>query len=106
MTTCLWRVTRTLGVGLIDKPKCCRYREVQSLIMEIRRLTVQEIVYEVGNSTGSTHSILNEDLVMHRVAAKLCPNCFYQNGDNLLHVSEDMLQSTNRDPEFLKTGHW
>jgi hypothetical protein len=43
---------------------------VRSLILEDRRLTIQEIADEVGISTGSAHSIVTEDLHMCRVVAK------------------------------------
>jgi len=37
------------------------------LVMQDRRVTVRELVEEVGISTGSVHSILTDDLAMHRV---------------------------------------
>ena len=43
--------------------------QVRKKVLENRRLTVQEIVAEVGISTGSVHSILTEDLNLRRVSA-------------------------------------
>jgi transposase len=51
---------------------------VRSLILEDRRLTVQEIADVVGISTGSAHSILTEDLHMCRVVVKFVPKLLSQ----------------------------
>jgi hypothetical protein len=40
---------------------------------------------------------------MRRVAAKLCPSCFCWSSNNSVEVAQDMLECTNRDPEFVKT---
>jgi hypothetical protein len=42
--------------------------QVESIIHENRRLTVRE----VGIYTGSYHTILTEDLEMHRGLSKIC----------------------------------
>ena len=47
--------------------------QVREKVLEDCRLTVQEIVAEVGISTGSVHSILTEDLNLRRVSAKFVP---------------------------------
>jgi len=44
--------------------------QVRTLVMQDRRVTVRELVEEVGISTGSVHSILTDDLAMRRVSAK------------------------------------
>ena len=44
--------------------------QVREKMLEDRRLTVQEIVAEVGISTGSVHSILTENLNLQKVPAK------------------------------------
>jgi transposase len=41
--------------------------QVKNIIHGNRRLTVREVAEEVGISTGSCHTILTEDLRMHRV---------------------------------------
>jgi hypothetical protein len=77
---------------------------LRSLILEDRRLTVQEIADKVRISTGSAHSILTEDLHMCRVVAKSVPKLLSQEQQQLrLEVTQDMLERTNGDPEFLKT---
>ena len=50
-----------------DKRKEEVIDQVREKVLEDRRLTVQEIVAEVGISTGSVHSILTEDLNLRRV---------------------------------------
>ena len=47
--------------------------QVHKKVLEDRRLTVQEIVTEVGISTGSVHCIPTEDLNLQRVSAKFVP---------------------------------
>ena len=47
--------------------------QVREKVLEDRRLTVQEIVAEVGISTSSVHSILTKDLNLLRVSAKFDP---------------------------------
>ena len=47
--------------------------KVRQILMEDCRLTLREIVEEVGISRGSVHSILTEDLCMRRVSAKFIP---------------------------------
>jgi hypothetical protein len=77
---------------------------VRSLILEDRRLTVQEISDEVWISTGSTHSVLTQDLHMYRVVAEFVPKLVSQEQQQLcLEVAQDMLECANRDPDFLKT---
>ena len=81
--------------------------KVWTLIMEGHCLTVFETTDEVEISIGSTDSILNDDLEIHRVAAKFVPKQLSTEQRQLcVEVSEDMLQCTKSDPEFLKTvGH-
>ena len=57
-------------------------------------MTVREIADEVKISVGSTDSILNEDLGMHRVAAKFVPKLLSLEQRQLyVKVSEDMLHA-------------
>ena len=73
-------------------------------MLEDRRLTVQEIVAEVGISTGSVHSILTEDLNLQRVSSKFVPKLLTeQQKEPQKEISEDMLDLANHDPEFIKT---
>jgi len=55
-----------------------------------------------GISTGSIHSILTDDLALRRVSVKFVPKLLTMEQKQLhLEVAQDMLDSANRDPEFL-----
>jgi hypothetical protein len=70
--------------------------------MQDRRVTIRELVEEVGISTGSVHSILTDDLAMRRMSAKFVPKLLAMEQKQLrLEVSQDMLGYANSDPEFL-----
>ena len=78
--------------------------QVREKVLEDRRLRVQEIVAEVGISTGSVHSILTENLNLRRVSAKFVPKLLMEQQKELRKkISEDMLDLANHDPEFIKT---
>lgn len=78
--------------------------QVRKLIREDRRLTVRELADEVGISHGSADTILLEDLGMRRVAAKFVPKLLSpEQRQCRLDVAQDMLQTANADPDFLKT---
>ena len=78
--------------------------QVREKVLEDRRLTVQEIVAEVGISTGSVHSILTEDLNLRRVSAKFVLKLLTEQQKELRkEISEDMLNLANLDPEYIKT---
>ena len=78
--------------------------QVHKKVLENCCLTVQEIVAEVGISTGSVHSILTEDLNLWRVSAKFVPKLLTEQQKELWkEISEDMLDFANYDPEFIKT---
>lgn len=64
-------------------------------------MTVLEVVDEVGISVGSTDSIINEDLGIHRVAAKFVPKLLSLEQRQLhVEVYQDMLWCTNREPKL------
>ena len=78
--------------------------QVREKVLEDRRLTVQEIVAQVGKSTGSVHSILTEDLNLRRVSTKFVPKLLTEQQKELRkEISEDVLDLANHDPEFIKT---
>jgi hypothetical protein len=78
--------------------------KVRTLIMEARRLTVWEIADEVGISRGSANTILTEDLGMQGVAAKFVPKLLLLEQQQIrLETTQNMLECSNRDPEFLKS---
>lgn len=78
--------------------------QVRTLVTEDRRLTVRELVEEIGISIGSVHSILTEDLKMRRVSAKFVPKLLTTEQKQLrLEIAQDMLDSANSNPNFLNT---
>ena len=77
--------------------------QVREKVLEDRRLTAQDIVAKVGISTGSAQSILTENLNLRRVSAKFVPKLLTeQQMERRKEISEDMLDLTNHDPEFIK----
>ena len=78
--------------------------KVNAVVMRNLRLTIREIAEDVGLSTFSAHSIVTEDLAMKRVSAKFVPKLLTAEQKELrVEVSQDMLDSTNSDPDFLNT---
>ncbi|XP_065282769.1 protein GVQW3-like [Dermacentor albipictus] len=88
------------------RPSTCRNDQViaegNAVVMRDRRVTNREIAEEVGISTFSAHSIMTEDLAMKRVAAKFMPKLLMVE-QLRVEVSQDMLDSTNSDPDFINT---
>ena len=67
--------------------------------MQDRRVTVRELVEEVGISTGSVNFILTDDLAMRRVSAKFMPKLLTMEQKKLrLEVSQDMLTTQTATP--------
>ncbi|XP_075558608.1 protein GVQW3-like [Dermacentor variabilis] len=91
-----------------SRPSSCRndqvIAEVNAVVMRDRRAIIQEIAEQVGISTFSAHSIMTEDVAMKRVAAKFVPKLIMVEQKQLrVEVSQDMLDSTNSDPDFMNT---
>jgi histone-lysine N-methyltransferase SETMAR len=77
---------------------------VRALVMYDRRITVRELVDEVGVSIGSVHTILTEDLVLRRVSAKFLPKLRTMKQKQLrLEISQDMLVCVESNSNFLNT---
>jgi AcrR family transcriptional regulator len=71
--------------------------------MQDRRVTIQELAEEVGISTGSVNSILTDDLATRRVSTKFVPKLLMMEQKQLLlEVAQDILVSTNSNPESAK----
>jgi transposase len=62
---CISRPSTSQNNALID--------QVQTLVIQARRVTVQELLEEVGISTGLVHSILTVDSALRRVSLKFVP---------------------------------
>ena len=76
--------------------------QVRTLVMQDRRVTIQEIVDQIEISFGSVQSILKEDLGLRRVSAKFVPKLLTMEQKQLrLQVSQDMLDCSNSNPNFL-----
>ena len=91
----------------LGRPSTSRKEEVidqvRKKVLEDRHLTVQEIVAEVGISTGSVHFILTEDLNLQRVSAKFVLKLLMEQQKELRkEISENMLDLANHDLEFIK----
>ena len=77
--------------------------QVREKVLENCRLTVREIVAEMGISTGSVHSILTEDLNLRRVSAKFVLKLLTEQQKELRkEISEGMLDLANHVSEFIK----
>ncbi|XP_072145081.1 histone-lysine N-methyltransferase SETMAR-like [Dermacentor andersoni] len=90
------------------RPSTCRNNhvnaEVNAVVMRDRRVTIREIAEDVGIRTFSAHFIKTEDLAMKRVAAKFVPKLLTVQQKQLrVEVSQDMLDSTNSDLDFMNT---
>ncbi|XP_077499637.1 protein GVQW3-like [Amblyomma americanum] len=90
------------------RPSTCRndkvIAEVNAVVMRDRRVTIREIAEGVGISTFSAHSIITKDLAMKRVTAKFVPKLLTVEQKQLCaEVSQDMLDSTNSDPDLMNT---
>ncbi|KAK8772566.1 hypothetical protein V5799_024191 [Amblyomma americanum] len=90
------------------RPSTCRndqvIAEVNDVVMRDHRVTIQEIAEKVGISTFSAHSIITEDLAMKTVAAKFVLKLLTVQQKQLrVELSQDMLDSTNSDLDFMNT---
>ena len=78
--------------------------QVQTLLMQDRHITVQELADEVRVSIGSIHTILTADLGLRRVSAKFMPKLLMMEEKKLcLEIAQDMLDCVESDSNFLNT---
>jgi [histone H3]-lysine36 N-dimethyltransferase SETMAR len=78
--------------------------QVQTLVMQNRRVTTRELADEVGISNGSVDTILKDDLAMRRVSAKFVPKLLTMEQKQLrVEVAQDMLNTATSDPDFMNT---
>jgi len=76
---------------------------VRAVIHGNCRLTVREVVDEVGISIGSCHQIFTEKLQMRRVSAKFVPRLLTDNQkENCVEISQELLANANGNENFLK----
>ena len=77
---------------------------VLHLILQNRRLTIREIVEDIGISFGSCQAILTEKLIMQRVAAKFVPRVLTEDQKaNRVNISQELLHRVSVEENFLKT---
>jgi len=80
--------------------------KVRSVIRENRRITLREVSEEVGICKRSCHTIVTEKLKMHRVAAKFLSHLLTEEQkQNRVSVSQELLDPSNTDENFLKKCH-
>ena len=89
-----------------DRPSTSRndnvINQVRALIVQDTRITVRELVDEVGVSIGSVHTILTADLGLRRVSAKFVPKLLTMEQKQLcLEIAQDMLDCVESDSNFL-----
>jgi len=77
---------------------------IRDAINENRRLTVQELKKDLGIPRTIISQILAEDLGKKRVAAKFVPRLLSrQQKEFHAAVAQDLIETANNDPDFLKT---
>lgn len=76
--------------------------EVERMVLNDRRTTINEISNQLEISFGSVQSILTTNLGMHRVAAKFVPRLLTADQKRFrVEVSQDLLQRATDDSTFL-----
>jgi histone-lysine N-methyltransferase SETMAR len=91
-----------------DRLTTCRndqvIAKVNAVVMRDHRFSIREIAEELGLSTFSVHCIVTEDLAMKIVSSKFVPKLLTAEQKQLrVEVSQDILDSTNCEPDFLNT---
>lgn len=67
-------------------------------------MTVQKISNDLEAGIGSVHTILTEDLKMHRVATKFVPKLLTNEPkQRRSDVAQNMFSTVKNDPDFLET---
>ncbi|XP_076047367.1 protein GVQW3-like [Oratosquilla oratoria] len=78
--------------------------KVYAVVMRDCRVTIRKIAEEVVISPFLAHSFVTEDLAMKRVAAKFVPKLLTVEEEQVsVEVTQDMLDSANSDPDFMKS---
>jgi histone-lysine N-methyltransferase SETMAR len=77
---------------------------VQEMIRADRRLTIREVADDIGISIGTCHKIVNEDLHMRRVSAKLVPRHLTEDQkDDRLSICTNLLEIAKNDANFMSS---
>ncbi|PNF42588.1 hypothetical protein B7P43_G03094, partial [Cryptotermes secundus] len=76
--------------------------KVRDLILQDRRLTIQDLCNTLGLSYGTCQRILSEELNMRRIAAKFVPRLLQnEQKQHRLEVCRELQQQLQEDPNFL-----
>ena len=76
---------------------------VKKIVMENRRITIGEVVEDVGISVGSCHAIFPDILGLKRVAAKFVPKLLnFDQNTRRMTIAQEKLNDVNDDPDLLK----
>ena len=76
--------------------------QVREMIRGDRRLTIRMIADELSMAKESVRTILNQDLPMKKVCAKLVPRFVNEHQkQQRLEVGQEILQNREEDPTFL-----
>ncbi|PNF42428.1 hypothetical protein B7P43_G10554 [Cryptotermes secundus] len=76
--------------------------KVRDLILQDRRLTIQDLCNTLGLSYGTCQRILSEELNMRRIAEKFMPRLLQnEQKQHRLEVCRELQQQLQEDPNFL-----
>ncbi|PNF38978.1 hypothetical protein B7P43_G06608 [Cryptotermes secundus] len=76
--------------------------KVRDLILQDRRLTIQDLCNTLGLSYGTCQRILSEELDVRRIAAKSVPQLLQnEQKQHRLEVCRELQQQLQEDPNFL-----
>ena len=77
--------------------------KVKEMVMNDRRITIIEVVDDIGISIGSCHEIFSNVLGMKRVAEKFVPKLLnFVQKQRRMEVNQESLNEVNDDAELLK----
>ncbi len=76
--------------------------KVLDLVMQDRRITIAQLVFETGLSTGSVQKLLRKDLKMNRVAAKFVPRMLRDEElTRRMAICQHWIDNVEADPTIL-----
>jgi len=77
--------------------------KVRTIVLNSRRLTVQEMADDCGISVGSCDAILTDDMHMKRVCAKFVPRLLTDDQcEQRQTITGDLLECSCKNVQFLK----
>lgn len=77
--------------------------KVKDIVLQNRRITIREVAEELNISYGSCEDIINNNLGMKRVAAKMIPKLLnLEQKEYRKEIAQLMLNDVENDPDLLK----